>query len=88
MVVKPLDTRAKATPRKVDDTHYLIDSDILTLVAYNLRRNPYGAWECDCPHYVVKHECKHERKLAEVLGDIEPAARRKVTLESLYDDAA
>lgn len=68
MLTRTLDSRAKATPRYISKGHYMIDSDTATLKAYNLRQNQYGAWECDCPHYAVHHECKHERRLADLLA--------------------
>lgn len=50
---------AKSQPRYQSEGHYKVDSDDKTLVAYDVKLNSYGIWECDCYQYVKHYECKH-----------------------------
>lgn len=85
-------------PRKVSDTHWRIDSFSRTLLAYDLRLNEYGEWECTCPQYAFTHECKHrlslhywlqEQEIVNTFNDYAASYARytadtEVTLESLF----
>lgn len=51
------------TPRLVAPGHYRIDSFSQTLLAYDLHKNEYGAYECNCPQYAFRHDCKHSKSL-------------------------
>lgn len=44
---------------KVGSIQYVIDSFKVPGVTYDLTMNEWGVWECTCPSYGYRRECKH-----------------------------
>lgn len=44
---------------RVNDYQWVMDSFTLGNVSYTLTMNEYGVWECTCPAYGYRRECKH-----------------------------
>ena len=53
-------------------------SDRLYIVAQNQRGVHYGRWECKCPGWIFRRNCKHLKAMAPMLDKM-PAPKRIAT---------
>lgn len=79
--------------RKQPDGSYFVDSQTYTLVAYRVRCNWFGVWECCCWQYYRKAVCKHcgavlkaEGLVVEAPAEIVPV-KAPLTLEEVFERA-
>ena len=79
---------SKSDLRKISNDHWVHDSTSQTLVAYDLRPNELGEWECTCRGYAYNRKCKHLTKLLPLLGVAvveAPKPKPRILLEDLFD---